>query len=84
MPVGPIEHHTADLPLQLRVVLYPESEALSRTMAGAVGAFVRSGDPSVPALAWPAFDEAQRLTMVFDKTCRVESDPWRAVREASV
>ena len=76
--------HTADLPLQLRVVLYPESEALSRTMADAVGAFVRSGDPSVPALAWPAFDEAQRLTMVFDKTCRVESDPWRAVREASV
>ena len=76
--------HTADLPLQLRVVLHPESEPVSRAMADAVGAFVRSGDPSAPGLAWPAFDEAQRLTMVFDDVCRVEKDPWRPVREASV
>ena len=74
--------HTADLPLQLRVVLHPESEALSQTMAAAVGAFVRSGDPSTPALAWPAFTPAERLTMVFDEPSRVESDPWCAVREA--
>lgn len=74
--------HTADLPLQLRLVLYPESDTLSRRMAAAVGAFVRSGDPSVPELAWPAFEEEKRLTMVYDEVCHVESDPWRAMREA--
>ncbi len=74
--------HTADLPLQLRVVLHPESESLSRSMAAAVAAFVRSGDPSTPALPWPAFGEKERLTMVYDEECHVESDPWRAMREA--
>ncbi len=74
--------HTADLPLQLRVVLYPESEPLSCALAAAVGAFVRCGDPSTPVLPWPAFEEKDRLTMVFDEVCRVESDPWRPQREA--
>ncbi|MBQ8612259.1 MAG: carboxylesterase/lipase family protein [Oscillospiraceae bacterium] len=73
--------HTADLPLQLRVVLHPESEALSRRMAAALGAFVRSGSPATQELPWPAFEPQQRLTMVFDEECRVESDPWQALRE---
>lgn len=74
--------HTADLPLQLRVVLYPECEALSRRMAAALGAFVRTGSPATEALPWPAFDAQQRAVMVFDEECRIESDPWRQMRES--
>ena len=82
LPELPCAWHTADLPLQLRIVLHPQSEALSRRMAAAVAAFARTGDPSTPGLAWPAFDEHQRLTMVFDDDCRVESDPWQPQRAA--
>ena len=74
--------HTADLPLQMRLVLHPESEEISRTLSAAVGAFVRTGDPSTASLPWPAFDPTQRLTMVFDDVCRVERDPNAVLRRA--
>ncbi|MDI1248310.1 MAG: carboxylesterase family protein [Lacunisphaera sp.] len=58
--------HTADLPLIMRSVLYPESEQLSRALSGAWAAFARTGDPSQNGLAWPAFTTTERATMVFD------------------
>lgn len=73
--------HTADLPLQMRIVLHPESEALSKIMSHAIGAFVRTCDPSTKALEWPALDLKSRQVMVFDDTCRVETDPWKEIRE---
>lgn len=76
--------HTADLPLQMRIVLHPESESLSRTMSGCIGAFVRTGDPSTPELHWPEFTGDERLVMVFDKVCRVEKDPWKELRESTI
>jgi para-nitrobenzyl esterase len=58
--------HTADLPLTMRLVRYPESERLSRQLSGAWAAFARSGDPSQKGLPWPAYNTSQRATMVFD------------------
>jgi para-nitrobenzyl esterase len=52
--------------LTFRLVLYPESEQLSRQLSGAWAAFARSGDPSQKGLAWPAYTAAKRATMVFD------------------
>jgi para-nitrobenzyl esterase len=46
--------HTAELPLALRLVYYPESDGLSRQIAGAWAAFARTGDPSLPGSRWPA------------------------------
>ena len=74
--------HTADLPLQMRIVLNPESERLSRIMAHAWAAFIRTGDPSAEELPWPAFTAAEKQVMVFDESCRVETDPWKELREA--
>ena len=72
--------HTADLPLQMRVVLHPECEALSRTMAASWAAFIRTGNPSTEALPWPAFTPGERQVMVLDEPCRVQTDPLQALR----
>ncbi|MDR2370137.1 MAG: carboxylesterase family protein [Treponema sp.] len=74
--------HTADLPLQLRIVLHPESEKLSRTMAHSWAAFIRTGNPSTNELQWPKFSAARRETMVFDDTTGIQYDPFREIREA--
>jgi len=48
-------------------VLYPESDHLSREIAGAWAAFARTGDPSHAELPdWPAYDPTRRATMLFD------------------
>lgn len=72
--------HTADLPLQFRVVLHPESEALSRLMAHAWAAFIRTGNPATDALPWPAFTPDTRQVMVFDDESSVKTDPLAPVR----
>lgn len=58
--------HTADLPLEMRLVLFPESERLSRQLSGAWAAFARNGNPSQKGLTWPVYTTAQRATMLFD------------------
>jgi para-nitrobenzyl esterase len=58
--------HTADLPLEMRLVLFPESEQLSRQLSGAWAAFARNGNPSQQGLQWPAYTSLQRATMMFD------------------
>ena len=60
--------HTSDLPLEMRLTLYPESEQLSKQLSGAWGAFARTGDPSQQHLPWPKYTLGQRSTMMFDVT----------------
>ena len=42
------------------------ADRLSAQMLAAWTQFARSGDPSTPGLAWPAFDAASKPTMWFD------------------
>ncbi len=74
--------HTAELPLVLRLVKYPETERLSKQLAGAWTAFARHGNPNHPGLpAWPAYRTEERATMMFGAdTSRVVNDPNREIR----
>ena len=73
--------HTAELPLAMRLVKYPESEALSKQIAGAWAAFAKTGNPNHKGLpAWPAFDAQKRATMLFNTPSRVVNDPNREQR----
>ncbi len=59
----------------------PDAQTLADHMAPAWLAFARSGDPNTAGLPpWPAYDRTNRATMIFDLECRVENDPWAAVR----
>ena len=59
--------HTSELPLVYRRVQFPQSEELSRQLAGAWAAFARSGDPNHAGLpTWTAYSAAERPTMIFD------------------
>jgi para-nitrobenzyl esterase len=59
--------HTAEHPLSLRLVLYPESEQLSKQISGAWAAFARNGSPNRQGLPeWPAYSTTERTTMIFD------------------
>lgn len=54
-----------------------EAAALSDRMADAWIAFAKSGNPNTPSLPeWPAYDAAQRATMMLNNECRVENDPY--------
>lgn len=57
------------------------AHALAGTMATAWAAFARTGTPAAPDMPdWPAFDLAERATMVLDAPCRVARDPGREGR----
>jgi para-nitrobenzyl esterase len=43
-------------------------------------AFARSGDPSTPALKWPAYNLSSRTTMIFDRHSGSVDDPRSGVR----
>ena len=47
---------------------------LARNVSGALGAFVRTGDPSGPLGQWPAFHPTSKATMIADIHPRVEID----------
>jgi para-nitrobenzyl esterase len=74
--------HTAELPLVLRLVLYPDSEQLSKQLAGAWAAFARTGTPNQGGLPrWPAYTTDRRATMIFGaKESLVVNDPEREAR----
>ncbi|MGN0201496.1 MAG: carboxylesterase/lipase family protein [Candidatus Cryptobacteroides sp.] len=74
--------HTADLPLQFRIVYKQETEELSRKMAHCWAAFARTGNPSTDSLEWPAFSPESPSVMVFGDSVRIEADPARTLREA--
>ncbi len=69
--------HTAELPLAMRLVAHPESEALSKQISGAWAAFARTGNPSHTGIGtWPAYTKANRETMILDADAsKVRKDP---------
>ena len=58
--------HTCDLPLTMRLTLFPESELLSRQLSAAWAAFARTDNPGTKSLPWPAYTFENRATMIFD------------------
>lgn len=73
--------HGADLPLQFRIVRHPESESISKRLSAFLGAFARTGNPSLPELVWTPFS-SEHETMIIDDNCRMENDPTQPYREA--
>jgi para-nitrobenzyl esterase len=68
--------HTAELPLAMRLVRFPESEPVSRALATAWASFARKGNPN-----WPAFTLDKRATKIFDSpNSTVVNDPDREAR----
>ena len=69
--------HTAELPLAMRLVRYPESEQLSRQISGAWAAFARHGNPNHDGLPdWSPYSRTRQSTMVFNaggKTALVDN-----------
>jgi para-nitrobenzyl esterase len=55
--------------------------ALSHRLQDAWLAFARTGDPSTPELAWPAWTPDDRRLLRLDLEPVVEHDPDRRVRE---
>jgi len=74
--------HTAEHPLSLRLVRYPESEQLSKQISGAWVAFARNGSPHRQGLPdWPAYSTTERATMIFDgRKSEAVNDPDREER----
>ena len=59
----------------------PGPQHMADQMSAAWLAFARGGNPNTPAIpAWPPFTPAERATMVFDTTSRVENDFRREER----
>ena len=56
-------------------------EALASLMSESWATFARTGNPSTKRLQWPAYDSANRPTMIFDKQSRVENDPRAELRK---
>ena len=53
----------------------PEPRIIAARMSQAWINFARSGNPSQPGLVWPAYDLAERQTMIFDVASQVVRDP---------
>jgi len=61
----------------------PDADALAARMMDAWIAFARSGQPAHAGLPeWPAYDAAQRATLVFDRECELVNSPLDAERAA--
>jgi para-nitrobenzyl esterase len=59
-----------------------ESRRMCETMASALLAFAKHGNPNNSHLPhWPRFDASSRATMVFDQDTRVERDPHGTLRK---
>ncbi len=68
--------HTAELPLAMRLVRFPESEPVSKALAGAWAGFARTGEPG-----WPAYTLEKRITQIFDSPVSgAVEDPDRETR----
>lgn len=67
--------HTAELPLALRMVLFPESEPLSRLMSAAWANFARTGVPNHDGLPdWLSYRHT-RATVVLNEKPELVHDP---------
>jgi para-nitrobenzyl esterase len=49
-------------------------------MSEAWASFAKTGNPSTPALSWPAYTKEGRSVMVFNDECKVAFDPSVAER----
>jgi para-nitrobenzyl esterase len=58
----------------------PQPQQVANVMSTAWINFAKSGNPSQPGLAWPAYDTASRDTMIFDTASHTVSDPDHALR----
>jgi para-nitrobenzyl esterase len=80
--------HTIEIPFAFDTVKAanltknsPAAQALADKVSEAWIAFARTGDPNTSKLPhWPAFDPANRPTMVFNNQSSVENDPIREQR----
>jgi para-nitrobenzyl esterase len=81
-------HHAMDLPFVFDTTDVPDTTKgaagapeLAAIMSQSWANFARTGNPAHPALPdWPAFTPDRRATMVFDRECRVVTDPDRDAR----
>jgi para-nitrobenzyl esterase len=56
---------------------YPDARPLAEKMSATWAAFARSGNPDNSRLPkWPKYSLDEQATMIFDKECRVENDPY--------
>jgi para-nitrobenzyl esterase len=53
----------------------PEAAALAAKVSAAWIAFARNGNPSTPALPWPAYTREGRQIMVLNNECSTATDP---------
>lgn len=52
------------------------AKRLAATMSGVWAAFARNGVPDHPSIPhWPAYNAADRATLMLDAECRIENDP---------
>lgn len=73
--------HGLESPLALRLVLYPDSEAVSRQISDAWVSFARTGNPGHALIpTWPTYRK-DRATMTFDHEPQIRYDPSPAERE---
>jgi para-nitrobenzyl esterase len=81
-------HHAMDLPFVFDTTDVPDTtrgapgaRELAAIVSGTWASFARTGNPENPSLPhWPAYTPQQRATMVFDRDCRVVTDPDRDAR----
>src|SRR5688500_16149072 len=84
-------YHTLDIPFAFYNVdlaasmtgAMQERYALAHRMSAAWAAFARTGSPNHADLPnWPAFNVADRPTMILGNQCKVVNDPHREQRIA--
>ena len=75
--------HTAELPLAMRLVAFPEAENLSKQISGAWASFARNGDPNHSGMPkWSPYSSNERATMLFARNTEVVKDPDKDERLA--
>lgn len=57
------------------VTVTPAMEAVAELMQSAWTAFAHRRDPSLPGLAWPAYQRADRATLIIGRDTGIVSDP---------
>ncbi len=77
----PFVFHNFHTPQTAHMVGQSPPLSLAERIQGAWIAFVRTGDPNTgDQPLWPAYDDNQRATMIFDAESTVQHDPRREVR----
>jgi para-nitrobenzyl esterase len=59
-------------------------QPLADKVSGAWTAFARTGNPSQKGLTWPAYNNLDRPTMVFNDECKIVNDPGKEARLAQL